>query len=63
MDEVLTRKIHAYLYRLQDSGSVNMFGATSYIESFFALTRKEAREALADWMENWNEEDSKEALS
>ena len=61
MDQDLTRKVYAFLYRLQERGSINMFGATPYIEGAFGLPKNEARKALTDWMENWNEEDSKEA--
>jgi len=42
-----------YLDTLRESGVVNMFGATPYVQEAFDLTRAEARAILKEWMENY----------
>ena len=49
-----------YLERLRRSGVTNMYGATPYLQKAFGLTRREASDILADWMENYNRDDYKE---
>ena len=47
--------IYAYLNALRDSGKVNMFGATPYLQDRFGLTRKEATAALINWMQSFKQ--------
>jgi hypothetical protein len=49
-------KINAYLSALRDSGRINMFGATPYLQDRFGLTRAEAKAALIQWMESFKQE-------
>jgi hypothetical protein len=49
-------KINAYLSALRDSGRINMFGATPYLQDRFGLTRAEAKAALLQWMESFKQE-------
>ena len=59
IDEILKRnfltkeEVYEYLYNLRESGTVNMFGATSYLQDFFDLSKIDARELLLDWMNNF----------
>jgi len=47
--------IYAYLTALRDSGQINMFGATPYLQDRFGLTRKEATAALINWMNTFKQ--------
>jgi hypothetical protein len=49
-------KINDYLIALRDSGRINMFGATPYLQDRFGLTRKEATAALINWMNTFKQE-------
>jgi hypothetical protein len=44
-----------FLNRLRESGATNMYGAASYLEYEYDMTRKEAKQVLLDWM-LWVEE-------
>lgn len=46
-------EIFTYLKDLRDSGAINMFGAGSYLEDDFGLTRREAKEVLLEWFESF----------
>jgi hypothetical protein len=48
-----TQEIHDYLIDLRDSGAVNMWGATPYIEDRFKISKDEARTALLAWMDSF----------
>jgi len=45
-------EIHNYLIQLRDSGAINMFGAGAYLEEVFDMDRREARDALLEWMKD-----------
>ncbi len=45
-------EIHDYLIQLRDSGAINMFGAGAYLEEAFDMDRREARDALLEWMKD-----------
>lgn len=47
------RKYFAYLDALRESGITNMFGAAPYLQEAFGLDRKEARQILLQWMEQY----------
>jgi hypothetical protein len=42
-----------YLNDLQDSGDTNMYGAASYIQREFDLTKDNSYAVLTDWMDNY----------
>jgi hypothetical protein len=44
-----------FLDDLRESGVVNMFGATPYIQREFGLSRAEASKVLTSWMETFDE--------
>ena len=50
-------KYWIFLENVRRSGVINMFGAAPYLEEIFGLSKKEAREVLADWMANYNPDD------
>lgn len=41
---------HDYLCQLRDSGAVNMWGASPYLEQQFQLSRAEAKDVLLAWI-------------
>lgn len=43
-------KYYNYLNGLRDSGKVNMFGASAYLEKRFKLKKNEAEKVLLRWM-------------
>jgi len=45
-----------YLESLRDSGRVNMFGASIYLEREFGLSKNEARDVLLNWMQSFKKE-------
>lgn len=47
-----------YLYSLRKSGVVNMFGATSWLADEFGLSKRDAKEVLFYWMQNFDDEKS-----
>jgi hypothetical protein len=47
--------VFEYLEELRESGEINMFGAISYIEETFEISRDMSRKFLVDWMESYND--------
>lgn len=47
------QEIHEFLIELRDSGETNMFGAGSYLQEEFGMTRYQAKEALLEWMRSF----------
>ena len=47
----------AFLDGLRDSGSINMFGATSVIEDAFDVPYTDARGILVYWMKTFGKDD------
>jgi len=45
-----------YLDLLRESGITNMFGAGSYLEQEFGLSRQEARAVLKHWMQTFSDQ-------
>ena len=43
-----------FLNGLRDSGQTNMFGAGPYLETYFDLSKREAREILTAWMKSFD---------
>jgi len=52
----VTNEHLSYLDDLRELGITNMFGSGPYLVKEFALSEKEAREALVFWMDSFNEE-------
>lgn len=52
MPEALKKEIFEYLDELRDSGEVNMFEAAPYVASNFFISKREARQVLAEWMDS-----------
>lgn len=42
---------------LRESGRINMFGAGSYLEEEYPLTKKDARTVMLGWIETFSKED------
>lgn len=53
--EIVTNLHLVYLDELRRSGVTNMFGAGSYLEDEFGLSRDEARTVLGYWMKTFAE--------
>jgi hypothetical protein len=45
------REEFLFLNRLRESGTINMFGASTVLEDEFDLSRREARMVLTEWMQ------------
>jgi len=54
---ILTQEHHDYLLALRDSGVVNMWGATPYIEDRFGVTQQEAKAILIEWIQSFKEKE------
>lgn len=46
-----------YLDDLRESGVTNMFGAGSYLQDEFGITKYDANRILQTWMDNFGKED------
>jgi len=44
-----------FLDKLQESGTTNMYGAGSYLQDEFGMSREESREVLKHWMKTYSE--------
>jgi hypothetical protein len=53
MKKKIEEKYEEYLDELRESGSINMYGAVPFLQDEFGLDKKEAREILSAWMENY----------
>lgn len=51
--ECYDETIKDFLDDLRESGSINMFGASPYLEEIFDLSKQEARECLSYWMKTY----------
>jgi hypothetical protein len=49
----LTAEYKTYLDELRESGEINMFGATPYLQNEFGLDKKEARAVMLAWFESF----------
>jgi len=49
------QEVFMFLDELRSTGSTNMFGAAPYIQEFFGVDRKVARELLKEWMMTFEE--------
>jgi len=56
--EVEQAQVSMFLDALRDSGVTNMFGAGTFIEKEFGISKQEARNFLTTWMRNFGKESS-----
>jgi len=47
--------VNIFLDVVRSSGVTNMFGAGSYIQEHFGVTKYEARDFLSEWMKTFSE--------
>lgn len=47
------KKYFEYLDDLRESGETNMYGAASYLQDEFLLSREKARTILREWMKSY----------
>jgi len=52
-NEEQKKEVFDYLDALRESGATNMFGAGPYLVSAFSFDKKEAREWLKYWMDEF----------
>lgn len=52
-----------FLDELRASGVVNMWGAGTYLEEVYGMTREEAKTVLIDWMKSFNDRGSSAPIS
>lgn len=55
--DYVTQEHLEYLDNLRESGVVNMFASSPYIEKRFRVNQKEAIKILKYWMETFGQED------
>ena len=51
----MTQEHKNYLDALRESGVINMYGASPYLQDRFGLSRKESKEVLLNWMKSYGE--------
>ena len=44
-----------FLDSIRESGAINMWGAGEYLEEYFEVTKREAKEVLLEWMKTFAE--------
>lgn len=49
---------YEYLDDLRESGEINMLGAAPYLATAFGLSKAEAREIHANWMQDFGKDES-----
>ena len=47
--------VNIFLDVVRSSGVTNMFGAASYIQEHFGVSKYEARDFLSEWMKTFSE--------
>ena len=52
--EILTNDHLFYLDALRESGITNMYGAGSYLQDKFGMTKQEAKQVLMYWMRTFS---------
>jgi hypothetical protein len=53
---MIDKEYSDYLEALRKSGKTNMFGAGVYLENEFGLSKKDARNVLAEWMQSYQKD-------
>lgn len=52
--EQTNQNYFAFLNDLRDSGEINMWGASPYLEAEFGLDRREAKQVFLNWIQSFN---------
>lgn len=52
---IVTDKHLTFLDKLRESGKTNMFGAGSYVQERFGVSRKDASTIVVYWMQSFEE--------
>ena len=52
-------EVNIFLDVVRSSGVTNMFGAGSYIQEHFGVSKYEARDFLSEWMRTFSERSAK----
>ena len=52
-------EVNIFLDIVRSSGVTNMFGAGSYIQEHFGVSKYEARDFLSEWMRTFSERSAK----
>lgn len=55
--EVVTDVMLHWLDSIRDSGSINMFGVTPYVQEMFDVSRSEASTIVQYWMKTFGQDD------
>jgi len=58
--DIQQRVVFRYLDMLRESGKTNMFGAGSWIQEAFGITKYDANRFLVKWMQTFGERHPKE---
>ena len=53
--DITQDQVNIFLDNLRESGVTNMFGAGSYIQEEFGVTKYDAQRFLIKWMETFNQ--------
>ena len=62
VDSTVRELVYEFLDELRESGTVNMFGASSDLQDEFGFDKSTCRSLLSDWMnqyeeKSWDEDD------
>ena len=62
VDSTVRELVYEFLDELRESGTVNMFGASSDLQDEFGFDKSTCRSVLSDWMnpyeeKSWDEDD------
>ena len=60
VDNTVRELVYEFLDDLRESGTVNMFGATLYLQEEFGFDRSMSRALLSDWMAQYGKDDNDE---
>lgn len=55
MNDEQKENVFVFLDNLRESGTINMFGAASYVAHAFEIGKTEARNLLTEWMQTFDE--------
>lgn len=54
-NEIINKEeVFAYLDSIRESGIINMFSSSPYVEEAFGLHRRDARKLVLEWMETFS---------
>jgi len=59
MSEEKKERMFCFLDDLRESGACNMFGSGVYLQEMFGINRRESQEVVLEWMNTFNERETK----